>query len=63
MFTNEIEKTVYNVIKESKKLFTFEALKKRLGDNVVGYIGKLKQRDLVEIVKQYTGEGAKNLLK
>jgi len=53
IFTNEVEKTVYNAIKESNKPFTFEALKKRFGDNVVGYIGPLKQKGLVEVERKF----------
>ena len=52
IFTSEVEKTVYDFIKDSKEAVTFEVLKKRLGDKAVGYIGKLKQRDLVEIVRE-----------
>lgn len=61
IFTNEMEKIVYNVIKESNEQFTFETLKKIFGNNVVGTIGKLKQRNLVEIVKQFRPELKKSI--
>lgn len=59
IFTNELEKTVYTAIKESNEPFTFEALKKRFGDNVVGYIGPLKQRGLVEVERKFNVETRK----
>lgn len=56
IFINEVEKTVYNFIKDSNEVVTFKLLKTKLGTNAVGTIGRLKQRDLVEIVKQFRPE-------
>lgn len=52
IFTSEVEKTVYNFIKDSDKKVTFKVLETKLGSNAIGYIGKLKQKDLVEIVRE-----------
>ena len=51
-FTNEVEKTVYNFIKDSDNKVTFKLLETKLGSNAVGYIGKLNQKELVEIVRE-----------
>lgn len=53
-----LESEVYNFIKEEKEV-EFKQIKEKFGNKGIGTVGKLNQRELIEIHREYTGKRRK----
>lgn len=52
---SELETAVYTFIVGTKEV-EFKDIKEEFGDKGIGAVGKLKQKELVEIEREYTGK-------